>query len=340
MMDSWGAMWPNLVLPWQAPDAIGKLFFDFAYPAAYPVAPPRRQPGGAFVARRYANDAGARDYKLYIPSAYAGQPLPLLLMLHGCSQSADEFATETRMNLLAEARQCFVAYPEQSSSANCAKCWNWFNQRDQQRGQGEPSIIAGIAREVIADYGVDTARVFIAGLSAGGAMAVVLGRTYPDVFKAVGSHSGLQYGAANDAGSAMDVMRNGAAAWAPGAVAPPLRPMRTIVFHGDGDTTVHPSHGAGIIRQSLMAAQTEPGAAQPWRPLVRQRVGAGRDYTHNVHCDGSGEMIAEEWIVHGAGHAWCGGHGGPGPDAASEMLRFFLPVEASQPRPAGHGAPG
>ncbi len=320
MTDPWNAVWPpvwpDFLLPWQAPDALGKLFVDLVYPAATPAPPSRRQASrGRFVAQRYANLAGARDYKLYIPGAYQGQPLPLLVMLHGCSQSADEFAMETRMNQLAEERQCFVAYPEQSPSSNCAKCWNWFNLGDQQRGQGEPSIIAGIAGKVIAEYGIDAARVFIAGLSAGGAMAVVMGRTYPDVFGAVGCHSGLPYGAATDAGSAMEVMRSGSASDA----APPARRMRTIVFHGDGDTTVHPSHGAGIIRQTLMAA--------PARQALRQRVDAGRRYTQHAHVDEAGDTLAEQWIVHGAGHGWCRGRGGgPGgvPDAAREMLRFFL----------------
>ena len=353
MINCWNDVWPNdvwsndvwsnLMSPWQVPDVFGKTLFDFPFPAL-PSTPDgaRRPAAGAFLTRRHDNPCGARDYKLYIPSAYAGQPLPLLVMLHGCSQNAEEFATATRMNRLAEQRQCFVVYPEQSASANCAKCWNWFNQHDQQRGQGEPAIIAGIAQEVMDEYGIDSARVFIAGLSAGGAMAVIMGRTYPDLFKAVGCHSGLPYGAATDACSAMDVMRYGVNAGvnpgehsgANGAL--PQRRMPTIVFHGDGDTTVHPSHGAGVIRQSLMALPADAPSVHPLQRLVYRDVSAGRAYTHHVHCDAAGAMVAEEWIVHGAGHAWSGGDmqgtfaDSRGPDAGTEMLRFFLPLEASE----------
>jgi len=146
----------------------------------------------------YTGSAGSRRYKLFVPSVYRGQPLPLVVMLHGCTQTPDDFATGTRMNILAEERGCFVAYPAQSQKANISKCWNWFKPSDQDRDQGEPAIIAGLVRELLRTYRLDPERVYVAGLSAGGAMPVILGRTYPDMFAAVGVHSGLPYAVAHD----------------------------------------------------------------------------------------------------------------------------------------------
>ena len=219
---------------------------------------PAREPdvvpdGGQFVTGLYSNRTGSRTYKLYVPSGYCGQALPLVVMLHGCTQSPDDFAAGTRMNALAEEHTCLVAYPAQAASANASKCWNWFNPGHQQRGQGEPSLIAGITRQVIRDYSVDSRRVYVAGLSAGAAAAVIMGITYPDLYAAIGAHSGLAGGAASDLRSAFAVMRQGAAMRRSGS-APGDGEYRwivpTIVFHGDEDTTVHPRNGDQIIAQS------------------------------------------------------------------------------------------
>ena len=290
-----------------------------------PVSTPDIVPeGGKFIEAVYGNPAGSRAYKLYIPSRYQGRALPLVVMLHGCTQSPDDFAAGTRMNVIAEEQTCLVVYPAQPSDANPAKCWNWFRPTDQRRGQGEPSLVAGITRQVMRDYLVDPQRVYIGGLSAGAAAAAVMGATYPDLYAAIGVHSGLAYGAANDLPSAFVAMRQGdlevgnvSAVLGDGPVVP------TIVFHGDRDTTVHPRNGDRIIALSLRTTNT--------RKMVHSgRVPGGHAYTRTIHADASGQAIFEHWEIHGAGHAWSGGspagsYTDPrGPDAAREMVRFFL----------------
>ncbi|WP_442919486.1 extracellular catalytic domain type 1 short-chain-length polyhydroxyalkanoate depolymerase, partial [Methylobacterium sp.] len=160
-------------------------------------------PGARFEERRFAGPAGGLTYKVFVPSGRDGETLPVVVMLHGCTQDSDDFALGTRMNALAEEQGLIVVYPRQERAANAQKCWNWFEPRDQGRGAGEPALIAGIAREVVAEFGADPARVYVAGLSAGGAAAAILAAAYPDVFAAAGIHSGLACGAARDLPSAL-----------------------------------------------------------------------------------------------------------------------------------------
>jgi poly(hydroxyalkanoate) depolymerase family esterase len=254
----------------------------------------------------------------------------LIIMLHGCTQSPDDFATGTRMNLNAEDHNCFVAYPVQAASANAFKCWNWFRPGDQERGQGEPSLIAGITRQVMSDYSIDAERVYAAGLSAGAAAAVILAATYPDLYAAVGVHSGLACGAASDILSAFAAMRRSqpAARRRSGRPAPRgvvSRIVPAIVFHGDHDTTVHPHNGDQVV------AQLREGSNTALQVTVQHgRVPGGRAYSRTLYHDASGQVILEQWIIHGAGHAWSGGSPAgsytdpQGPDATREMLRFFL----------------
>ena len=275
---------------------------------------------GKFLSLSCSAPAGTRAYKLYIPSTYTGQSMPLVVMLHGCKQNPDDFAAGTGMNALAEEQGCLVVYPAQAKNANGSNCWNWFQAGDQRRDRGEPSIIAAITQQVMRDYKVDPARVYVAGLSAGGAMAAILASEYPELYAAAGIHSGLPTGAAHDVPSAFAAMSNGAAAGVLKAKSGATVPV--IVFHGDRDKTVHPQNGHQVLAQQAGAqagaATTEKGSAPN-----------GRSYTRAIHRSTGGKLTAEHWTVHGSGHAWSGGskrgsYTDPkGPDASREMLRFF-----------------
>ena len=287
-------------------------------PARTPCSPPEAQdlPAGEFVSGRYTGTAGSRAYKLYVPPGAAARPLPLLVMLHGCTQDPDDFARGTQMNTLAQQQGFLVLYPEQARKANTSGCWNWFKHTHQRRGHGEPAMIAGMVEELATRHRVDRQRVFVAGLSAGGAMAAILGRAYPELFAAVGVHSGLPVGAARDLASAMAAMQTGAGSPAAAPGGPP-----TIVFHGDQDATVHPANGLGVVQACAGAAASSQESG---------RSAGGRAYTRHVHVDAQGAVRAEHWVLHGAGHAWAGGSAlgsytdAAGPDASREMWRFFL----------------
>jgi len=287
--------------------------------------PERSRPAdepGQFLSGSFSADAGTRRYRLYVPAHKAEGAPALVVMLHGCQQNPDDFAAGTRMNALAEASGCLVLYPEQTRSANHSNCWNWFETPHQQRELGEPSILAGMTREVMREHGIDPAKVYVAGLSAGGAMAAILGATHPELYAAIGVHSGLPVGSAHDLMSALNAMK-GARASKKRQGAALHRTVPAIVFHGDQDATVHPSNGQAIARQ--FAPQ------DPVRQVEqRGQGGAGRGYTRTSTLDGADRVVAEHWTVHGAGHAWAGGstagsYADPaGPDASAEMLRFFL----------------
>ena len=293
---------------------------------------PAAQVRGRFVSGSYTNHFGTREYKVYIPALYHGQALPLIVMLHGCKQNPEDFAAGTRMNALADERGFLVVYPRQPSKANASHCWNWFEPQHQQRERGEPSLIAGITREVVGTYQLAEDRVFVAGLSAGGAMAAIMATTYPDLYAAVGIHSGLAYAAAYDVSSAFAVMRGDE--FRRSGTEPPaaVRLVPTIVFHGDRDSTVHPANGDRVIAQ----VSNEHGGSDDSHLAVEHGAANGRAYTRTIRRDIDGGVLTEHWLVHGASHAWSGGSAAgsyadaEGPDASREMLRFFL--ERPEPR--------
>ena len=302
---------------------------------------PLAEPPGSFTRVAFAHP-GARHnphhYHLYVPPVATAQtPMPLVLMLHGCTQNPVDFATGTGMNAAAAPLNALVLYPEQPHSANPHGCWNWFRPGDQHRGSGEPALLVAMLRDVMARHPVDVERVYVAGLSAGGAMAAVLGREYPDVFAAVGVHSGLQAGAAHNVMGALSAMKSGAkpgpATHSTGnAAASPPPPL--IVFHGDADTTVHAHNAEQLIQAQLAALAGAQGGAQHTVQAVHKgRSPGGRGYTRTVYAlpaDTAGTVVAEHWLLHHTGHAWAGGHASgshtdpAAVDATAEMLRFFL----------------
>jgi poly(hydroxyalkanoate) depolymerase family esterase len=291
--------------------------------------------GAAYLTRNFTCEAGSRDYTVYVPSHTDGRKRPLIIMLHGCTQNPDDFAVGTGMNRLAEEHGFIVAYPGQSMTANQSGCWNWFSLTDQMRDVGEPRIIAGITRTLMAEFDIDAERIYVAGLSAGGAMAAIMSATYPELYAAAGIHSGLAYGSASDVDSAFAAMRGTSS-----PAAPPQRKrhlksangrVRTIVFHGASDQRVHPSNAERILTEA------RAGLADPAQETQHEGSAGGRTYTRTVITDASGVPHVEYWAIEGFGHAWSGGSpegshtDQHGPDASREMLRFFLGGAAQPP---------
>lgn len=301
----------------QVIDALAKGKSFQGYGNAHRHAPPAIPAGAAFETHRHDGAFGSRDVRVFVPSPRDEPVRGLVLMLHGCTQSADDFATGTRMNLVAEEHNLIVAYPDQTRGANQMGCWNWFRASDQKRGGGEAALLADIAATLASRYWVPSDQVFAAGLSAGGAMAAILGDTHPEVFAAVGVHSGLAPGSATDLAGAYAAMRG------QGAVPRSRRSVavRSIVFHGTADTTVAASNGDAIVAAALGGLGSD---------RVEDASVAGA--TVVMHRDCAGATLVEHWTLPGVGHAWSGGSPDgsythpSGPDASAEMVRFFLSV--------------
>ena len=292
------------------------------------VAPSPSERGSRFTTETLVDADEARTFKLFVPSAYDGaRPLPLVVMLHGCTQDADDFARGTRMNDAAEEHGFLVVYPEQVSTLHPQKCWRWYDPEHQVRDRGEPALIAGITRDVMRRYAVDPARVYVAGVSAGGAMAQIAGATYPDLFAAVASHSGVAFGAAREVSGALAAMQgrgaadaNASGAAAFGAMGVRSRPLPVIVFHGAADAVVHPANALQTVaqwRRTNELAGVEFGQPEASAERTRHR---GQD----------GRLWIESWLAPEVGHAWSGGSAEgsythpSGPDATRAIVRFFL----------------
>jgi len=297
---------------------------------------------GEFLAGAHTHASLTRRYKLFVPQGATGRSLPLVVMLHGCTQDPDDFAAGTGMNALAREQGFYVLYPAQAQDANPSRCWNWFKHNHQTRDCGETAVIAAMTHAVIEARGIDADRVYIAGLSAGGAMASLVAAAYPEMFAAVGVHSGLPPGAARSLPEGLAAMRTGTGGTALPASIPirmrskasPLPaaelPVPAIVFHGDQDQIVHPRNGEQVLAAVLRSHPRSTNLTDS-RPVIEQGVSPqGRRYTRSTHRSDTGRPIAEHWLVHGAGHAWSGGQAAgsytdaQGPDASREMLRFFL----------------
>jgi len=275
----------------------------------------------SFRARIYQHPERSLDYMLYLPKPLDTRSPSLLVMLHGCNQDPKDFAVGTQMNRYADEFNFIVAYPQQPKTANSLGCWNWFDPRHQKHGAGEPALLAGLTEELRTEFNVSKERIFVAGLSAGGAMAEILATEYSDIFAAAGIHSGLPYGAAHSVTSAFSAMRGSSRVERP-REKPPSVNARRIVFHGSKDATVHPSNGAQIVKQ----ARSRTAGLSDIR-YDEDDNGAKVDRTDFKNSDGTTQ--AEYWVILGGGHAWSGGNregsftSPKGPNASREMLRFF-----------------
>lgn len=320
-------------------------------------------PQGEFLDGLYPGVERPLHYKLFKPACKNVESAPLLVMLHGCTQDAQDFATGTAMNAIAQEAGLYVLYPTQAASSNMNRCWNWFEPSHQTRDQGEPALLSGLTRQIIKDYHIDTDRVFIAGLSAGGAMALVMAEEYPELFAAVGVHSGLPTGVASSMPDALSAMRSPSSSGASslnlsglshglsselpfrgfspldGQATPKTRrhgsPVPTIVFHGDRDHTVSPANADRIVGDWL-ARNTDDRANDQWESTsesVRLPSGYGYTVTRYGRGNETRQIGCEHWSLERAGHRWSGGNSAgshtdaQGPDASAEMVRFFLSVK-------------
>jgi poly(hydroxyalkanoate) depolymerase family esterase len=319
---------------------------------------PGTVPAGRPRAGSQGRAGGGPRAEVHVPARAAGAALPLVCMLHGCNQDAASFAAATRMNELADRHGFAVVYPQQQRNANQQGCWNWFDPAHQTRGGGEPAAIAAIVGELVGGSSgpsIDRGRVFVAGLSAGGAMAAILALTYPDVFAAVAVHSGLPYGVAGNVPGAFEVMRRGAASEtgigeaAHAAMGGHERPVPSLVIHGCADRTVAPLNGEQLLRQMMSANRLAAPALcdpDPARPARRSESAAGdrHAYTTSEWHDARGELLHQSLLVDGLGHAWSGGTPGGsftdprGPDASAAIWRFFDRVTRSRARAAAPAA--
>jgi poly(hydroxyalkanoate) depolymerase family esterase len=294
---------------------------------------------GRFVQEQYDGAGGARSYMLYIPSGYDGaRQLPLVVALHGCTQSAADLAAGSRLNVAAERDTFLVAYPEQSPDAHPMKCWNWYLPEHQKRDDGEPALVAGITRQVQQQYSVDTTRTFLAGISAGAALAVHTAVAYFELYRALALHAGVPYRAAASMAEALEVLQSGIAD--PQAHVFPARAqfdiiartLPVIIFHGQRDALVAVRNGEQLARQWLALHRVHPDAASNGGVTTAGTSLGGYHYTRTVHTNEHAQTLVELWLVDELGHAWSGGSrdgtytDAAGPDATAEMLRFFRAV--------------
>lgn len=297
---------------------------------------------GSFERYSYTNAAGTRTYKVYVPARYDGAPTPLLVDLHGCGSNADEESRWSRFNELAEAFGLLVAYPEQDPNANGSRCWNWFLEEHHQRDAGEPSIIAGITRAVMDRWNVDARRVYLAGISAGGAMADIMAVTYPDLYAAAMIYAGCEYqGGPTCLGATGTLSGDESGARSIAAMGAHARAVPVFVIQGDADPVVPPGNAELVVGQFLAIADTVDDGANDGsvsRTPASTSTGAspeGATYEVDQYRDAAGCLLVERWLIHGMGHMWSNAESNgsardalltfpTGPDVSAPTIEFLL----------------
>jgi poly(hydroxyalkanoate) depolymerase family esterase len=293
----------------------------------------------------YQDASNKHPYFVYTPTTYhIGTAVPLLVMLHGCTQTAEDFAAGTRMNRLAEQHGFIVAYPQQMRKSNRALCWNWFKSAHQFRNRGEPARIAHIVQTIsqkTSQWTIDSQQIYVVGASAGAAMAVILGATYPDIFAAIGVHSGIEYQAVTNIIDTLKVIRHGGpepilqGQKAFEAMGSYKRVVPTIVFQGTHDRIVPPISSDRVVQQWMQTnhlVSPDLYLADFKKPTTTStgQVPGGYAYTVYTWEDSRGNEVQAYWKIHGLGHAWSGGsptgsHTDPrGPNASEAMYQFFM----------------
>lgn len=299
--------------------------------------PSNTKASGSFIAGSY----GGKTYKLYVPSQYdASKSYQLYVMLHGCTQDATQFSTATKMNVLSEEKGFLVLYPEQDASSNSTKCWNWFETSHQSRGSGEPCVIAGMVESIKASYSIQNDQVYVAGFSAGAAMSVIMGATYPDVFSGIVVGSGLEYKAAINMTQAFIAMSSGGpnpiqrGRDAYKAMGNSAKPLKVIVFHGTSDYTVNKVNGDQVISQWLVTNSLAATGTEGWLDnqadyMHNLQIPSGKSYTVYVYKAQDEKVWMKKVNILNMGHAWSGGSSQgsytdpQGPDASRMMWEFF-----------------
>lgn len=315
--------------------------------------PPRALGEGRWVGGSASCAPGSRKYKLWIPASHDPQlASPLVVMLHGCRQKPGNLAEISGMNVVADKNNFLAVYPEQPLHANLLRCWNWFDPKHQSRGAGEPAVLAAVIEQVSSSYKVDGSRVYVAGISAGGAMAVILGATYPDLISAVGVVAGMEYGAAAGMSEGLAAMKHGGpdpeqqglaafAAMRQGLSERPRHRMPVIIFQGDADPYVNTLNASQIMSQWARTNQCLNGHEQDGCVLdnaqpAKATVPGGRNFEKYAYKDAGGRLLMEKWMVEGMGHAWPGSpvaadYADPkGPNASEEMWRFFCETSLAE----------
>jgi poly(hydroxyalkanoate) depolymerase family esterase len=309
---------------------------------------------GTFTESSYGTGADAREFWTYVPSSAPTQPRALVVALHGCTQTAPDFATGSRWNALAEAAGFVVVYPEQSAAANGTQCWNWFLPEHQVRGAGEPGTIAGITQQAIAAHGIDPSRVYVTGVSAGADMTAILAATYPDLYAAVAPFAGCAYSTCADVAGTLAYAQMG----------PRARVVPAMVMQGTADVLNNFALGETLAAQAVatndLADDGEDNDSVPDQPTSTEHVGLDESFVSNAgtagdtcvrnhqfpcaggvvgaesypysierHADATGCSVVDFWIVHGLGHDYPGGDPAGtftdpiGPDATREIWKFF-----------------